>query len=296
MEMMHDADRTVPTLETIPAELKLAIADHLDPDVPLDLRWSGVAQHDAQTRRSAIRALSLVSRSWAAALEDLRWQVRRTLLLRRSDSSVWSRLNHSHIWQTLRLRAADTERLLELARDYMPRCGPKVKTLVLTWWTDADLRELPRERDKFEVQQALAAAGRFTCLESASPPTLPELCALHDALIATILQACSDLLSLTVLQHTNAVLKLVDPEGAEVEFYPWTTQAALQGIGGKNHSGRTIPRRLKFQFLSSSDSPAEPVAKHQAPPYSHPRRVFRPRYAGFVCEDIRTAKPCQLGS
>lgn len=80
---MQDDDRTVPTLETIPAELKLVIADYFDPDVPLDLRWSGLAQQEAQSRRAAIRALSLVSRSWAAALEDLRWQVRRTLPLLR---------------------------------------------------------------------------------------------------------------------------------------------------------------------------------------------------------------------
>lgn len=82
MERMQDDNRTVPTLENIPAELKLAIADYFDPDVPLDLRWSGLAQHDAQSRRAAIRSLSLVSRSWAAALEDLRWQVRRTLPFR----------------------------------------------------------------------------------------------------------------------------------------------------------------------------------------------------------------------
>jgi hypothetical protein len=74
---MQDDDRTVPTLETIPAELKLVIADYFDPDVPLDLRWSQVAQYESQSRRAAVRSLSLVSRNWAVALEDLRWQVSR---------------------------------------------------------------------------------------------------------------------------------------------------------------------------------------------------------------------------
>lgn len=82
MDTMQDADRAVPTFENIPAELNLTIAAHLDPDVPLDLRWSEMAQHEAQSRRPALRSLSLVSRSWAAALADLRWQVRRTLPLR----------------------------------------------------------------------------------------------------------------------------------------------------------------------------------------------------------------------
>lgn len=82
MERMEGDERIVPTLENIPAELTLMIADHFDPNVSLDLRWSQTAQHEAQSRRAGIRSLSLVSRSWAAALEDLRWQVRRTLPFR----------------------------------------------------------------------------------------------------------------------------------------------------------------------------------------------------------------------
>lgn len=113
--------------------------------------------------------------------------------------------------------------MLELARDYMPRFGTKVKTVVFTWWTDADLRNLPLASYASDVQQALAAAESFTGLESAPAPTLPEICALQDALIATILQACSNLLDLTVFQHTNTVLIFVDPEGEEVEFHAWRT-------------------------------------------------------------------------
>ena len=75
---MQSAYRIGATLETIPTELKLEIASHLDPDVPPDLRWSKAAQHKAQSHRAAVRSFSLVSRSWAAALAGQRWQVRQT--------------------------------------------------------------------------------------------------------------------------------------------------------------------------------------------------------------------------
>lgn len=143
------------------------------------------------------------------------------------------RLISFRTWQTLHLRAADTERLLGLARDYLPRYGSKVKILVLTWWTRDDLRYLSRTSRTSEIQQVLAAAESFTGLESASVPTLPEICALQDALTATILQACSNLLDLTVLQHTNTMTNFVNPDGTEVEFHLWKTQVALAGIGGR---------------------------------------------------------------
>ena len=75
-ETMQSAHRIVATLETIPTDLKLMIADHFGPDVPLDLRWSRVAQREARTRRGTLASLSLISRSWASALEGLRWKVR----------------------------------------------------------------------------------------------------------------------------------------------------------------------------------------------------------------------------
>ena len=82
---MQGDDRVGATLETIPTELKLMITDHLDPDVPVHLRWSHMAQREAQSRRATLASLSLVSRSWAAALAGRRWQVRFTL-------SSWSEL------------------------------------------------------------------------------------------------------------------------------------------------------------------------------------------------------------
>ena len=83
------------TLETIPPELKLEIAAHLDPDVPLNLRWSEMAQREAQSHRATLASLSLVSRSWAAALAGRRWQVRRTLLLVSERHQCRIRLKHS---------------------------------------------------------------------------------------------------------------------------------------------------------------------------------------------------------
>jgi hypothetical protein len=114
----------------------------------------------------------------------------------------------------------------------MPRCGSKVKTLVLTWWTDADLEKLPLESNASNFRQALEAAESFTGLKSSWAPTLPEICALQDALIATILQACSNLVDLTVLQHMNTVHNFVTPQSDEVGYYSWMTQRVLQHIGG----------------------------------------------------------------
>ena len=74
---MQRVERIGATLETIPTELKLMIADHFNPNIPHDLRWSQMARYDAQSRRATLASLSLISRSWAAALEGLRWQVRR---------------------------------------------------------------------------------------------------------------------------------------------------------------------------------------------------------------------------
>lgn len=56
---MQSAYRIGATLETIPTELKLEIASHLDPGIPNDLRWSKAAQHDAEsTALQSVRFLS----------------------------------------------------------------------------------------------------------------------------------------------------------------------------------------------------------------------------------------------
>lgn len=132
--------------------------------------------------------------------------------------------------QTLHLRAADTKHLLELARNSMPRCGAKVKTVVLTWWTDVDLRNLPRESRTSEIQQALDAAETFIGLENAAAH-LEKVLLLHDALIATILRACSNLLDLKVLRRIHRVIR---SEGDHhVEIHSKRTLSALADIGGR---------------------------------------------------------------
>lgn len=75
-----------PTLETIPPELKRKIARHLDPRVHLEDKWSRAEELDADERRKSIMALSLVSHSWAAVMEDLRWQA--SPVVRLSSSSL----------------------------------------------------------------------------------------------------------------------------------------------------------------------------------------------------------------
>ena len=178
-------------------------------------------------------------------------------------------LNHPHTGQTLRLHVADTERLLEIARDWIPRYGSKVKTVVLTWWTDSDLRNLPPKSGTPEIQQALNAAETFIDLENSSAPLLERVLLLHDALIATILPACSNLLDLKILRHTRRVTKL---EGDHhVRFHSERTLNALDDIGGWIG---TIARR-KYRVTHGGGHPAGPVAQHNSPQYPRRRRVFR---------------------
>lgn len=112
----------------------------------------------------------------------------------------------------------------------MPRWGSKVKTILFTWWTDADLRNLLRESGRSEVQQALDAAETFIGLEHASP-LLEKVLLLHDALIATILRACSNLLDLNVLRH---IYRVIRSEGDHhVGIHSERTLSALADIGGR---------------------------------------------------------------
>ncbi|KAG0660616.1 hypothetical protein C6P46_004479 [Rhodotorula mucilaginosa] len=203
---MPGVDRIGATLETIPTELKLMIADHFDPDVPLDLRWSQMEQHEAQSRRPTLASLSLVSRSWAAVLGGLRWQ-------------------------SLHIRASDTVRLLELARDYMPRYGAKVKTLLFTWWTVVDLENLDRLDGTPHIQQSLNALECFTGLRDPSEASILRMVRLHDALIATILRACPNLLGLKARPETTAARYLSKYDDGEVAISPGRTKDALYQIG-----------------------------------------------------------------
>lgn len=146
-----------------------------------------------------------MSRSWAAALAGQRWKVRQTPRSSSSRGEVVSvriQLKHSLTRQTVRLRVADLENLLELARDWMPRYGTKVKTVQLTWWTDDDLRDLRRIRDTPERQQAASAAESFIGLGSPYPSGWRETFDLPDALVAEILQACSNFLHIRLIEQT----------------------------------------------------------------------------------------------
>ncbi|KWU42231.1 hypothetical protein RHOSPDRAFT_36270 [Rhodotorula sp. JG-1b] len=123
----------------------------------------------------------------------------------------------------------DLESLLELARDWMPRHGTKVKTLVLTWWTEADLRNLhlaPRKN-----QEALGAAERFVGLTTS--PAQPDKRAfdLHDALVATILQACSEPVDLELVRYATKTLYVIGEHGNPLLVSSSRTDGALHQIG-----------------------------------------------------------------
>lgn len=88
---MQSAYRIGATLETIPTELKLMIASHLDPDVPLNLRWSEMRSwhlpYGGQQRPERFRALSRRPRERLA--RDASALVRpRLLLVAQPDSST----------------------------------------------------------------------------------------------------------------------------------------------------------------------------------------------------------------
>ncbi|KWU43007.1 hypothetical protein RHOSPDRAFT_35393 [Rhodotorula sp. JG-1b] len=222
---MPSAHRTAPTLETIPTEMKLMVASHLDPDVPLDLRWSQMAQHDAESRRASLRSLSLVSRSWAAALAGLKWQ-------------------------TLPVRAADLDCLLELARDWMPQHGPKVKSLVLLWWATADLSQFD---DVSNFRRTLETAERFTGLTSSSAPLSERVSALQDALLATILRACSNLSDLKFLPQTVTSTRFfINNKGKILVVDADSTKLALQQIGGRITSADFLFWGATTRFYSAA--------------------------------------------
>lgn len=126
--------------------------------------------------------------------------------------------------------AANTERLLELARDWMPRYGAEVKTLLFTWWTSADLRGLQRESNTPKIQQVLTAAERLTGLRTLSANPVLRTFVLHDALIARILHACSGLRDLRVIQVRAATLDYKGDDGTKTPIVSSRTASALQRV------------------------------------------------------------------
>lgn len=132
------------------------------------------------------------------------------------------------------LRVADTERLLELARDYMPRYGAKVKKLVLVWWIVDDLSELSNRINMPSNSQleALEASERLTGLNALPDQPLQRVFDVHDALIATILQACAKLPHLKVVDRMTT-RSLEVKEGSKITISSSRTENALQELGSR---------------------------------------------------------------
>lgn len=145
--------------------------------------------------------------------------------------------------QSLHIRAADTDRLLELARDWVPRHGSKVKTLAFTWWTTVDLGNLPRLSGTPKIQQALNEVERFTGSRDPSGKSMPRMLNSHNELIATILRGCPNLLSFKVLQETATTSYFVRNDGGELPISPGRVKDALCEIGSKLRSANLIHAR-----------------------------------------------------
>lgn len=151
--------------------------------------------------------------------------------LARDVISVRIQLIYSHTWQTLRLCAADTRRLLELARDYMPRCGFKVKELVIVWWTVDNVSDV-WDRTDLPSDPQLEASERFIGLNPLPDQPLQRVFDVSDVLIATILRACAKLRHFKVVNRmTTRCFK--GNEGSKVTITSSRTENALQELGGK---------------------------------------------------------------
>lgn len=155
----------------------------------------------------------------------------------------------------MHLRLADTERLLELARDFMPRYGAKIKKLVLVWWTIDDLSDLCYRSDTPSNSQleALEASERFTGLRAVSDQPLQRVFDARDALIATILQACTKLLHFKVVDRmTTRTLEF--KKGSKITISSSRTKNALQELGSRISSVDFSSADLFFGYHSATAS------------------------------------------
>jgi hypothetical protein len=119
--------------------------------------------------------------------------------------------------------------LLELARDWMPRHGAKVKSLVLLWSPTTYLSQLD---DASKIQQTLEAGRSFTGLQSSSGPLSERVSALQDALIAMVLRACSNLSDLKFLPQTMTSTRFfINNKAKGLLINAGSTKLALQDIG-----------------------------------------------------------------
>ncbi|GAA5982694.1 hypothetical protein JCM10908_006749 [Rhodotorula pacifica] len=225
-----------PTLETIPPELKRKIALHaFGPSLILDEnRWSHMTQLELLTRQTRIKALSLVSTSWADVLEEFRWQ---------------------HIviapWMT--------DSLLSLARDVLPRIARHVEQISIVDFSWNSTRD---EYDDFDMakspdgQELVAEAEAFLDLSSAQVPEDYRdlrLSQARHALAAHILEGCPHARSIVIEGVPE-----VPPHDPEDEWYPVKPayskpaysdrfELALQHLGPKIEHVRLAMDRDDFE-------------------------------------------------
>lgn len=123
----------------------------------------------------------------------------------------------------------------------MPRYGAKVKTLLITHWTDVDLgnQNLSRRTEILAAQHTLDAAERVIGLKPSSGELLERLSELHDALTATIVRACSNVVALKLIQRTP-LHHVARDKGGEVVVRSSRTDDALRAVGSNVDSADVV--------------------------------------------------------
>ncbi|GAA5990871.1 hypothetical protein JCM10908_000058 [Rhodotorula pacifica] len=178
-EQLHGVatTRPKPSLESIPTELKLKIASHLDPRLPNHLNWSYVARTEYEGRRSAVIALSQVSRSWAAVLENFRWQ------------------------EIIVTPRATTE-LFDFVRTTLPGIARFIKKITFENWAhDWDTWCDPNGAGEVPDTKELAQIERLTKLPAA-PSTMSDafrLLRARNALVGKVIATCTRANSIEII-------------------------------------------------------------------------------------------------
>lgn len=115
----------------------------------------------------------------------------------------------------------------------MPRYGANVKTVVLMWWTTHDVRILTALSGVPKIQQALDTAESLTGRTSESASPSQRAFALHDALIATVIRACPNLLTLKFRPETTTSHLTSDEHGRDIPGPRNGADCALHEFGGR---------------------------------------------------------------
>lgn len=121
----------------------------------------------------------------------------------------------------------------------MPRYGAKVKSLLITRGTDVDLWNFSHRIEILAAQHTLDAAERFMGLEVSSAKPFVRASEFHDALIAAIVRACSNVVALKLIQRASKPY-IARNKGGEVVVRSSRTDDVLRAVGSNIDSADVV--------------------------------------------------------